>query len=172
MPESKTGPRQPRPGPVVAVRPVSVAPHGAEAVRAVDRLAVGRAERDASVLAAVRADRIEHLARRAAAGAVAAAAAVPGVIATAARVRAAAAIATAVARARCLAARAARGAPAGLRVSLLGIEGLFALREFEFHPAVGTGQGLVGHVPISSVCRRLLPGSFELRMPSGGDQVS
>src|SRR5690349_10571103 len=103
----------------------SVAPHAAEAVRAVDRLAVGRPEGHLRVLAAVRAGRIEHLARGAAAvstaaattavpaGGVASATAVPGVIAAAARVRAAAAISTAVTRARRLSAGTARGAPAG-----------------------------------------------------------
>ncbi len=83
----------------------SAAALGAEAVRAIDRLAVGRTERDLGFLAAARAGRGEHLAGPAAAAAVATAAAaraaaraaggiaaptaVPGVIA-AARVRAAA----------------------------------------------------------------------------------
>src|SRR5689334_6559729 len=103
--ESKTGPRRPRPGFGEALD--SAAALGAEAVGAIDRLAVGRAERDLGFLATARAGRREHLPGPAGALAVAAATAavsaggisattaVPGVIAAAARVRAAAAIATA-----------------------------------------------------------------------------
>src|SRR5262249_47414798 len=142
---------RPRPGPGGGGEGCdSAAPHRAEAVRAVDGLAVGGTERDARLAPAAGARRAEHLPEPAAAAAAAAAAAgvaagrvgargaIPGVIAAGAGVRAAA-VAAGVLRARSLAAGTAGGATPGLREALFGVEGLFPLGEGELHPAIGTG---------------------------------
>src|SRR3954454_11804299 len=157
----------------------------AEAVRAVDRLAAGRAERDLGVLAAGRARGGEHLAgaavatvaaatttaaavATAAAGAVAPAAAVATAAATG-RIAAAGAVATVAAIATAATARIAGSLAAGatrrtatrLGEPALCVEVLLTRGEHELLAAIGAGQILVVvHETKTPLGSRAIPPGF------------
>src|SRR4249919_1381491 len=163
---------------------VGAASHRPEAIRAIDGLAAGWAERDLGFLAAVRAGRGEHLPRptiaipttvravaaASAAAAAAGAAAAIAAVATAGGIPAAGAIAavaagpgagTGAAVPGSLAAGPTRRASARLGEPALGVEVLLTRGEHELLPAVRAGQGLVAvHETKTPLGSRAIPSGF------------
>src|SRR6478609_7080885 len=154
---------------------VGAASHRPEAIRAIDGLAAGRAERNLGFLAAVRAGRGEHLPRPTIAipttiGAVAAAAAAAAAVATTGGIPAAGAVAavaagpgagTGAAVPSSLAAGPARRASARLGEPALGVEVLLTRGEHELLPAIRAGQGLVAvHETKTPLGSRAIPSGF------------